>query len=225
MAKICRSYLLCIHSMCYSSVPEPYGWIDGFLTILVLTGLVFIAQPSFIFPQSLEETKTDHRPLGIALGTLSAFLKAVVVVCIRKMGADVHFSLSLFYFSVFGFVVSAVYALAENNEGLPCSRDLMIMILVSVFALLSIIFETMALQVQEASLMTIVMTTQVVFAFLLEFLFLGEHPSVYSIVGASVISFSCLCLLVLNFRRKRARKVFVHELEEAQVLRENNNTK
>jgi len=189
---------------------------------MTLVGLLFIAQPSFIFASDNVDIQPNSRPLGIVLGLLSAFLVAVALVCIRKMGAAVHFSLSLFYLSLLGLIVSTIFVLTKTTLASPCLRDLFVMVLIAGFALIAIILQTMALQVQEAGPMTIVMTSQVVFAFLFEGLFLGVCPSIYSIVGAGVISFSSVCLLVLNIRRKKTKNLLENQLKNTDKSNQKN---
>lgn len=174
---------------------------DVIFSILCLAGLVFIAQPSFIFGFSQYSSQEANRVLGVRLACFSALFMALMSVTVRKMGMRVHFSISVFYFACVGIFESLITMLVKSSYTLPCHHDLFIMGLIGLASLIYVTLMTLALQKGPAGPVCIAQTFQVIFAFFLEYIFLGAVPSLYSVLGAATVVTSSMCLIIMYRRR------------------------
>ncbi|CAK8692765.1 solute carrier family 35 member G1-like [Clavelina lepadiformis] len=177
---------------------------DVIFTVVTATGVLFIAQPPFIFKMVDEDIGlTEHnfaeRILGVACAIGSALSNSITYVIVRKMGRSVHYTLSLVYYSWEGFFISLTYLLVTDEFRSPCFSDVGYVVLVSCFGLVGQIFMTIALQVERAGPVTLVQTTQIIFAFTFQYFLLNVTPNMYSGIGAVLIFVSSFGITLTKF--------------------------
>uniref|UniRef100_A0A7M4FJD2 Solute carrier family 35 member G1 n=1 Tax=Crocodylus porosus TaxID=8502 RepID=A0A7M4FJD2_CROPO len=166
---------------------EKYSLWDLLFTLFTITGVVFIARPPFLFGSivtGIEGSYTNHLKGTIAAVT-SAVSSASTFVILRKMGKSVHYFLSIWYYAVIG-LIECIIALSIIDEwSLPhCGTDRLLLILIGILGLGGQIFLTKALQIEKAGPVAIMKTMDVVFAFILQILFLNHIPSWWTVGGA-----------------------------------------
>jgi len=167
---------------------------------MALSGLVLIAQPSFLFSGSQETVEAHGRSLGITFACLAAVLSAVALVSVRKIGFRVPFSMSMFCYAFVGTSSSFVLMAFSSSYSLPCLRDAMFMLAIGAIGAIQLAFLTLALQNGPAGPITVVLTIRVAFAYVLEFIFLRFSPSLYSLIGAILVLVSSIGLTILTHR-------------------------
>ncbi|NXY66013.1 S35G1 protein, partial [Callaeas wilsoni] len=166
---------------------EKYSLWDLLFTLFAVTGVILIARPPFLFGSrvtGIEGNYTDHLKGTIAAitSTLSA---ASTIVILRKMGKSVHFFLSIWYYAVIGLIGCVIVLFVLNEWHLPhCGRDRVFLVLIGVLGLGGQIFLTKALQIEKAGPVSIMRTMDVVFAFILQVLFLNHLPTWWTVGGA-----------------------------------------
>nr|XP_009861270.2 solute carrier family 35 member G1-like [Ciona intestinalis] len=172
-------------------------------TLLTAVGVLFIAQPPAIFGNTdaalQDNMKYPERVIGIIAAICSAILNSVTYVIVRKMGSEVHFTISMFYYAWEGAVISLIYLAAAGNLEIPTLSDFPYITGVAVFGLIAQIFMTIALQKEKAGPVTLVQTTQIIFAFLFQWAFLGNTPSLYSGIGGFMIFCSSFGVTLYKF--------------------------
>ena len=125
--------------------------------------------------------------LGILLSFLSAISNSADSIVIRKLGPEIHFSHSMLYFSLECLVMSLVYLAVIDQMQTPCLGSFPIIFGASCFGLLGQVFFTLSLQRIKASPATLLLTTQVLFAFVLQYFLFNQIPTFYGAIGASLI--------------------------------------
>ena len=66
-------------------------------------GIFFFAQPTFIFGSAAE---TEFSTMGLFFACLSAILAASCFNIIRKIGKNVHFTVTVMYYSLLGTIIT-----------------------------------------------------------------------------------------------------------------------
>lgn len=160
---------------------------DAVFTVFTLTGVVLIARPPFLFGERVAGLEADY--YSHIKGTAAAFAGAVGAACtmviLRKMGKSVHYYLSVWYYAVIGLVECVVTLFVLGEWRLPsCGADRWIMMLIAVLGIAGQTFLTKALQVEKAGPVALMRTTDVVLAFIFQFLFLNRKPTWWSLGGA-----------------------------------------
>ena len=184
---------------------EPCGFLRILITVLTIVGVLFIAEPSVIFNPNANEQSTDAfadlRWLGIALALISAFGTAVDCVMLRKFGKKIHFSHSMAYFSLECLIMLMVYLAIIDDFSIPCWSDLPFLFgaIIAAFCYDSTLI--LALQRAKAGSVALVMSTEVIFAYFVQYFIFKATPSIYGIIGASVI-FCCSVATALQEMHK-----------------------
>ncbi|XP_014164574.1 solute carrier family 35 member G1 [Geospiza fortis] len=166
---------------------EKYSLWDVLFTLFAVTGVILIARPPFLFGShvaGIEGSYSDHLKGTIAAiaSTLSA---ASTIVILRKVGKSVHYFLSIWYYAVIGLIGCIIALFVLNEWRLPhCGRDRVFLILIGLLGLGGQIFLTKALQIEKAGPVSIMRTMDVVFAFILQVLFLNHIPTWWTVGGA-----------------------------------------
>lgn len=94
---------------------ESINFVDFFFAFLSVAGVIVVAKPSFLFPQtadtkvSSQSTSDANNPLfGVIFAFAGAFFISLVMISSRKLGKDVHYMTVLFYFSTVGMVTATL---------------------------------------------------------------------------------------------------------------------
>ncbi|GFY70336.1 solute carrier family 35 member G1 [Trichonephila inaurata madagascariensis] len=202
---------LAVASIIMSSVPslvmiaariylkEPCGFIPSLAIMITVAGVLL----SIRLPELLKEgggavtNPNYYAGLGCAFGCV--IILSVTIVSLRKM-KDVHFSVVLVYFGVIGAIEngSLVYLLAEYS--LPeCGWDATLMMLVGVLGFFGHCFLVMAIQVEEAGIVSIMKSsTDIIISLILQIIFFDLSPDVYNLGGAALVIFS---VSMIGFRK------------------------
>ncbi|XP_048407436.1 solute carrier family 35 member G1 [Stegostoma tigrinum] len=164
---------------------------DPIFTVFTLTGVVLIARPPFLFGSRVSGSESDYknRMKGTAAAFGSAICAALTLTVIRKMGKSVSYLLSIWYYSVVGLILSVIMVSALQEWSLPfCGTDRVFLLLIGICGLGGQIFLTKALQIEKAASVALMKTTEVMLAFIFQYLFLNYTPSWWSLGGALCVT-------------------------------------
>lgn len=166
---------------------EKYSPWDLLFTLFAVTGVVLIARPPFLFGSNvkgIEGSYTDHIK-GTIAAIASTASGASTLVLIRKVGKSVHYFLSIWYYAVIGLIGCVITLFVMDEWSLPsCGTDRVLLILIGLLGLGGQIFLTKALQIEKAGPVAIMKTMDVVFAFILQIIFLNHLPTWWTVGGA-----------------------------------------
>ena len=84
---------------------------------VTIGGVVLIARPPFIFGGSEYDENTLS---GIFYSLLSAISIAGLYICLRKIGNEVHYTITSFYYSILGFVILGSIIWTTTGFNLIC---------------------------------------------------------------------------------------------------------
>ncbi|XP_076801614.1 solute carrier family 35 member G1-like isoform X1 [Clavelina lepadiformis] len=173
---------------------EKCSVVRGILTVLTFVGLIFVTEPTFIFGGDRDEYKeyTESHVFGIFYASASAILAATTFTVIRKLGPGIHFSHSLIYNSVEGFIIVLLQLYISGKPIVPCWQHILMLFLSALFAIIGQLFTTLALQRERAGPVASINTSQLVFAIILEYIILGVVPTTFGFVGAGLILLSAI---------------------------------
>ena len=188
---------------------EKCGILNVILTIVTMVGFVLVAQPSFIFG-GIQDHESQHysweRVLGSMFALAASLGAALSTIVVRKLGPGVHFTLSLFYASWEGVLYVVIYILIAGQTWLPCWSSMPYILGCTFAFLISQTFRTLALQREKAGPVTLIQTSQVVFSYLLQFIFLHEVPSLLGGIGGGLILCSCVALAMKSLIKLSKQK-------------------
>jgi len=163
---------------------EKTGVFPIFMAFLTLCGVTVIAKPPIITGAS---TYDQNLMFGAILSFGSMTCLASCYIIIRYI-RTVHHALVNFCFSVWGFVESVIMA---QVLGVLCyPQSLLEVGLIFATAFLAFFAQTcltLALKYEEAGPVSLVRTTEILFAFMWQFLLLGVVPDIFSILGAFLV--------------------------------------
>ncbi|XP_074089436.1 solute carrier family 35 member G1 [Macrotis lagotis] len=166
---------------------EKYSLWDLFFTIFAIAGVVLIARPPFLFGSNTTEIEESHfyRLRGALAAVGAAMCGALTLVILRKVGKSVHYLLNIWYYVVIGLLESIIILLILGEWSLPhCGLDRLFLVLIGLFGLGGQVFLTKAVQIEKAGLVAIMKTMDVVFAFILQIIFLNKMPTWWTVSGA-----------------------------------------
>nr|XP_014434133.1 solute carrier family 35 member G1 [Pelodiscus sinensis] len=193
---------------------EKYSFWDLLFTLFTITGVVLIARPPFLFGSNVTGIEGSYRNhlKGTIAAVASAVSSASTFVILRKMGKSVHYFLSVWYYAVIGLIECIVVLIVLNEWTLPyCGTDRVLLILIGLLGLGGQIFLTKALQIEKAGPVAIMKTMDVVFAFILQILFLNHLPTWWTVGGALCVIASSSGTAIRKWQ-KNSKKVKENEI-------------
>ncbi len=165
-----------------------YRWtavLVGFL------GAIIIAQPN----------SENFNPAGVSVSLAAAFVGgAITAVFLRSLGKTDSAFTTVFYFLLIGTVVTFPYMLLYGSWVHP--EAVYPVLGMGIAGGVSLLIRTEAYRHAEASLLSPVIYTGIVWAVLFDLLIWEEVPSLTVIFGAGIIIFSNLFILWREQRRK-----------------------
>eukprot|EP00057_Strongylocentrotus_purpuratus_P035034 XP_797492.1 PREDICTED: solute carrier family 35 member G1-like [Strongylocentrotus purpuratus] len=186
--------------------------VDIILSALTLSGVILVIQPPFIFGGESSSTSI----LGPIFCLILAAMVGIVFITLRKIGSyRIHPVVILIYFSSIGMVLSAVLATALREWVIPqCGRDRILLLLTGTFQFMSQIALTLALRYEKATIVSLIRTCDVLFTFVLDYLFFQIIPNGITITGALLIVGS---LVGITLRKWWSEKKAMDKASEEQM--------
>ncbi|XP_003730919.2 solute carrier family 35 member G1-like [Strongylocentrotus purpuratus] len=182
---------------------ESCSFVDTLLSFLTLSGVLLIAQPSFLFANAESvEGASDDMVLGSTLSLISAILSASIFIIMRKLGSYNMPSLTMLtFFSIYGACFSIFLTSICQQWSLPgCGWDRMILLSDGIAHFSSQILIYLALQTERASTVALVHSSDILFSFTLEYLFFGVIPNYLTVIGAFLIIASFVGITLKKWR-------------------------
>lgn len=170
--------------MSFIFLREPCGLYRTMIVCLLLTGVVLISKPPFLF--HIAENQS-YNILGYVAAILGTIFMASNIVVMRKC-KDIHFSVVVLHLSIWSLVVAAALVIWKQHFGLPRSPiEWGLVVLVGVFGLSGQVLVAKALGLEGAGRVAVTRSLDIVLAFLLQVFVFGEIPDHLSITGAVLV--------------------------------------
>ena len=181
---------------------ESYSIVEAIFSLTTLGGVLLIAQPPFLFPsEDSSDSETNSNVIGSIISLLSAFIVAVVWVILRKLclyGMPAQVALAVY--SIISAVFIGILTTVLGQWSLPgCGMDRFALIGMGVLYFLCQTLSYIALKTESASVVSILYSSDIMFTFVLEFLFFGLVPNFVTVIGAVVIVVSVVGIAMKGF--------------------------
>ncbi|XP_013398911.1 uncharacterized protein LOC106165293 [Lingula anatina] len=172
---------------------EPCGLVEAFLTLVMLTGIVLISRPSFLWGDS-----AALNPIGVTLAIATAVTSSINMLFGRKL-KHVHSLIVIASIGLFSGIISWIVVLSTGGVSFPVTwLDWCAVVLNGVMAFTARISSQMALQIENVAIVSIVRTCEPIFVFTWQVTILHVIPKWTSVVGSLLI---LACVIALSIRK------------------------
>lgn len=174
---------------------EPCGFYRTFIVVLLVSGVVFITKPPFLFtghgPDLLPGESETYNVIGYCCALFGTLFTAMNIVVMRKC-KDVHFSVVVFQFSFWSLIISTIILMVNSRGGAPDVPDQsrfewLLVVLVAVFGLSGQILVAIALAHEGAGRVAVTRSMDIVLAYVLQVVIFNEVPDWTSVMGAGMV--------------------------------------
>ncbi|EGQ9291752.1 DMT family transporter [Vibrio vulnificus] len=153
--------------------------------VLCLLGVFTMVYPSF------DASGVGELPmLSVGIALLGAFGSSIAYVIVRKLSRTEDSSVIIFYFPLVALPVSAM--LIGDDLVVPDVALILVLILVGIFTQIGQFGLTKAMQTQTAGNASAYSYVQIVFSALLGVVLFNEVPSIWTLLGGSLIVIGAL---------------------------------
>jgi len=182
-------------------VGEKWKRLDVIGAIVCLSGVALIAHPTWLFGSAGgedEDIENDAssvlKAAAVLVTTAGAAMAGVAYVCVRKIGDDADAVVMVFYYGVLSLPMTAIGSKLYMGDW-NVLGDIQHFSLVDYFLLLLVgfagyggqLFTNLGLQNETAATATLATSTQIVWTFIFEILFLHEALNFWSLAGTGLI--------------------------------------
>ncbi|CAG7720923.1 unnamed protein product [Allacma fusca] len=177
----------------YFVLGEKCGVIPIITCLITIIGVGIVARPPFLTSEAGFDTNVL---IGSGFALASMAMAACSIVFMRRM-KHVHFTLITFSFGFYASTLSVICAVVLGVFQFPIGQEHILLALgLAAFVFVSQTTMTLALHYEQAGPIALVRTSQIVFAFIWQYLFLGVIPDLCSLLGGSVIILSVVITAV-----------------------------
>lgn len=225
-------------------IHEPCGVFQIVTVLLTVVGVVLISKPTFLFGDSevftivTNSTLTfdgNEKIVGVVFSFISSLAMALTFIVMRKL-QKTSLAVVINHFSVICIVfgIPTLFILRELLDmeiTVPSSMsDYWFMLLNSVCGVCGQFMLTFALKIEEAGLVSLARTFDIVAAFVFQIIFLDQPIAITSVIGALIVcigvAVSCLKKLYDSkpeyFANFPILKNFVKQFNEPKVINGDN---
>mmetsp|Transcript_12639 Transcript_12639/g.26723 ORF Transcript_12639/g.26723 Transcript_12639/m.26723 type:complete len:353 (+) Transcript_12639:278-1336(+) len=185
-------------------VGEQWKMVDIIGAVVCLTGVAFIAHPTWLFGSgdaadgdAVEDdggVSALLKASAVLVTTMGAAMAGLAYVCVRKIGDRADAVVMVFYYGVLSLPIAAIGSKIMfgtwNVVGEIKTfsiKDYFLLLLVGLGGYGGQWFTNLGLQIETAATATLATSTQIVWTFIFELLFLHEQLNLWSLGGTSLI--------------------------------------
>lgn len=145
---------------------EPCGFYRTFIVCLLVSGVVLITKPPFIFSGQAHE---EYNMLGYGAALCGTVFTAINIVVMRKC-KEVHWSVVVFQFSFWSLMISGTILLSFGELAIPTEsiEDWGLIFLVGLFGLSGQVLVAIALTHEGAGRVAVTRSMDIVLAYVLQ---------------------------------------------------------
>ncbi|KAJ8041400.1 Solute carrier family 35 member G1 [Holothuria leucospilota] len=167
---------------------EAFGFLDIVLTFIVVAGVVLIAKPPFLFGQEVGGGSQSN-VIGSAYAFGSCVSCALAYVINRKLGLlRVDSFVNVLHFIVIGTIVSAILNTVLGGWSIPpCGIVRFELVVMGTTTFVAQCLITYSYKIEKGIIVSLLQTNEVIFAYLLEFLFFSVTPDLIGLAGVVAV--------------------------------------
>lgn len=182
---------------------EPCGLFQVFTIIITIVGVVLVSRPTFLFgaPAILEAFTPEDNVIGAILSFVASLSMSTTFIWMRKL-QKTSTSTVISFFSIFCITFGTIWILIFHFAfGKPVRfpmsfSEIVYCLLNGVCGVLGQFFLVWSLKLEEAGLVSLVRTFDIVMAFIYQIIFLYQPVVLTSILGALLVCGGvCICCL------------------------------
>lgn len=193
--------------ICYIFLKENIHRFHIISLIFGMIGIILVSQPTFIFSHS----NTNHiNELGVFYELLAAIFNGFAFLILRKM-KNIQAIYAIYSYSICCIIGSTIYGLIygfQNWKGIDFNnvinngyKDILVLICVGIFGFGGQLFMTKSTQFVEASVGSLVRSTDVVFAYLWQILIFGVTPTYITVIGSICIVSAVVIIAIRRIKQ------------------------
>ncbi|RWS03798.1 solute carrier family 35 member G1-like protein [Dinothrombium tinctorium] len=177
---------------------EPFGLFQIFVIIASICGTILISRPTILFPSDNISSSDSQRLIESLLAICCAFTIASSFMVMRKL-LRTPSSVATFWFAVSVVVFGMIYMGITRDFVVPKdSLSYILLLLIGIFATFAQLFLAMSLKLEQASVVAVAYTIDIVFAYIFQGSLINEKLNLLSLIGALII---CLNIVVSAVRK------------------------
>jgi drug/metabolite transporter (DMT)-like permease len=191
---------------------EPCGAFQISTVVATLIGVVLIARPSFLFAADVEDIFSEEdRIIGITLSVVTCLAMAYTYVSMRKL-KQTPTNVVVATFSIFCIFVCSLtmniwsFTTGEVIVTPHTSFDWMMIGVNGICGVLGQVTLVLALKLEEAGLVAVMRTFDIVVAFLFQAAFLSQPIHWTSILGAVIVCSGCIAVSLKKYYDSKREK-------------------
>ena len=186
--------------LAHFTLGESWGVVPIIMSIVAAIGVLIMSRPPFLLPSGGTGNESEEfvaKRLPGVLYALGAMLLSSVVYCILRYLKDVHFSVFSLFIGAAGLVLGLGMTLGLDELVLPRTwQDYSMFTVIALLVCISSIAIVIALQNEEAFVVSLVRSCDVIFSFIWEMCISQKYPDWYRYpVNLLLKIVSCLFLL------------------------------
>ncbi|XP_022258136.1 solute carrier family 35 member G1-like [Limulus polyphemus] len=186
---------------------EKCGVTEIFCVIFSVAGVALVSSPAIFYEGDASEnnaySNTGDIIKGIMGALIGAIAQAVALVVLRKLNTIPAMVVS-FWWAAVGIVLSLIIVISSRNFHLwKCGAESAILFSITIVGFVSEVILVVSLYLEQAGKVSIALTSEILWAFVLQECFQQETPTVLSVIGAMFIVFSLICSSVQDMDLKR----------------------
>ena len=173
---------------------EAYDAIQLSITLFCTIGVILIAKPAFLFGSYVgdENINNPERAQGILSLLLGSFAIGSMSIVIKKIVTLIDSNFSAFYIGLIPSIVMPFLMLQNPPKNLDFD-EIVLIIQIIIFGFLAQVFYNRAFKFGDASKISLMAYSQILFSTVLDIYVIGTVPDKYSLIGATFI-FCCMFL-------------------------------
>lgn len=172
---------------------EPLRLFDVVFALLALAGVIFIARPPFLFRSNDQTSYVDVTIYGVLFALFGSSSLALHSVFNRKLSTlGVNSFFCMFCNSTMAVRTSGVITLILQRWRWPTVHEMVYVMLAGVSYALGHLTLFYALKVETATVVNVILTSDIILIFVLQAIFLHLLPYWTSYIGATLIFMACI---------------------------------
>ncbi|KAI1290259.1 Solute carrier family 35 member G1 [Halotydeus destructor] len=209
-------------------IGEACGLFQVVVIAITLSGVILISKPTFIFGVHESVADIEYRTEGTIMSFISSMATALTFVMIRKL-QKTSASVVIAWFSIISIimgiiVLTGVYVFLDQDHLIRFPTDFTMKewLLLLVNGLCGVAGQfslTIALKIEEAGVVSLARTTDIIVAFIYQVSFLAEPVHWTSLVGAAIVMLG-VCVsgvrrILLERQSKAQKQADQRQIQEA----------
>lgn len=187
---------------------EKYEWSQMASAFVCLIGVIFVAQPPYIFGDNNtgSQISSSDRMTGTLLLLISGLSSAVVEVLVRKVGNKTNVGITTLMFGLNATLVAGVTSLFQGFAPVTLYQAFMLF-WVGFLSFVGQMFRNKAFMLGNAGRVSNTAYFGIVFAYILEIFVAGTEINLYSLIGAlSILSCMFIYIFQISLKERQAAK-------------------